>query len=270
MRNTEPRRFRVDLLKFEVYDSKEAAGRAAALGAAETIRSAVKAEGELGVIFATGASQLAMLHALTSLDGVPWNRVIGFHMDEYENLPADDFASFRRYLRQELTHKVPIKGFHEIDGSSSDIERTCRDYEEKLKASDPQLCLMGIGENGHLAFNDPFLCDFNDPLDVRLVLLDKACRTQQVAEGWFPAINDVPARAITLTIPPLLRVPKLIVSVPGMRKAEIVQRVIEQPVSIACPATVLKTHPDATVYLDRDSSSAISDLLLKNSRVQGR
>jgi glucosamine-6-phosphate deaminase len=130
-----------------------------------------------------------------------------------------------------------------------------------LKATDPKLCLLGIGENGHLAFNDPFDADFNDHLDVRLVRLDKECREQQVAEGWFPDVEAVPARAITLTIPALFRVPKLIVSVPGNRKAKIVRRVIEEEISNACPSTLLKTYPDATVYLDNESSAEIADLL---------
>ena len=261
MPNVEPIRFQVDLLKFEVYPSREAAGRAAAMAAAEAMRSASTFNRHVGVIFATGASQLAMLRALTTLDDVPWNQMIGFHMDEYENLAEDHPASFRRYLRHELTQKVPIKAFYEINGSSADLDRTCSEYATKLRASDPKLCLSGIGENGHLAFNDPFLCDFADEADVRLVSLDEKCRAQQVAEGWFPTIADVPARAVTLTIPALMRAPKWVVSVPGIRKAQIVRRVIEESISTACPATLLKTHPDATVYLDNESSSALGDIL---------
>ncbi len=217
-----PIRFQVDMLKFEVYESRETAGKAAAQAAAEAMRAAaLKGTKDLGVIFATGASQLPTLRALTSMDDVPWDRIVGFHMDEYEGLPADHFASFRHYLRQELTQKIRIKEFHEIDGNSSDIDRICREYAERLKDAAPQLCLSGIGENGHLAFNDPFLCDFEDVLDVRLVSLDQACRAQQVAEGWFPSDSDVPSRAITLTIPPLMRVPKLIVSVPGYARQQL-------------------------------------------------
>jgi glucosamine-6-phosphate deaminase len=261
MSNTNPKKFQIDLLKFEVYETREAAGRAAASAAADAMRAALKAAEDVGVIFATGASQLETLRVLTSFEDVPWSRLVGFHMDEYENLPSDNFASFRRYLRQELTQKVRIREFYEIEGNSSDVDRTCEEYAARLGAADPQLCLIGIGENGHLAFNDPFLCDFNDPLDVRLVTLDQQCRAQQVAEGWFPVIDNVPERAITLTIPPLMRVPKLIVSVPGIRKAHIVRRVIEEPISNACPATLLKTHPDATVYLDSESSSELAEIL---------
>jgi glucosamine-6-phosphate deaminase len=261
MTATGPRRFRVDALKFEVYESREAAGHAAALAAADAMRSALNSENDLGVIFATGVSQLSMLAALTSMENVPWNRIVGFHMDEYENIGADHFASFRRYLRHELTGKVPIKEFHEVNGSSLDIDGICSDYAAKLKAVKPQLCLLGIGENGHLAFNDPNLCDFSDPLDVRLVKLDQDCRTQQVAEGWFPNVESVPTHAITVTIPALIRVSKLIVSAPGIRKANIVRKVIEDSISVSCPATLLKTHPDATVYLDDESSSALAEIL---------
>lgn len=259
--SAEPKRFKAGKLKFEIHESREAAGKAAAFDAAEAMRSSLKSGQDLGVIFATGASQLSVLHALTALDDVPWDRIIGFHMDEYEGIAADHFASFRRYLREELTSRVPIKTFHEVDGSTANVEQTCQDYAAELKAVDPQLCLLGIGENGHLAFNDPFLCDFNDPLDVRLVMLDNECRAQQVAEGWFPSVEAVPSHAITLTIPALIRVPKLIVSVPGIRKAKIVRRVIEDAISTACPATRLKTHLDATVYLDDESSSELGDWL---------
>jgi glucosamine-6-phosphate deaminase len=248
-------------LKFEIYESRAAAGKAAALATRDAMLRSMPQDGDLGVIFATGASQLSMLAALTSLEDVPWERIVGFHMDEYEGISADHFASFRRYLRERLTERVPIKRFHEIDGSTDDVEGTCRDYAAMLKAANPQVCLLGIGENGHLAFNDPFDADFGDPLDVKVVKLDKECREQQVAEGWFPSIDAVPAQAITLTIPTLFRVPKLIVSVPGDRKAKIVRRVIDEEVSTACPSTLLKTHPDATVYLDNESSAELADLL---------
>jgi glucosamine-6-phosphate deaminase len=254
--------FQAGKLKFEIYESREAAGKAAALAASDAMWHASQQNGrDAGVIFATGASQMSMLHALTSLDGVPWEQIIGFHMDEYEGIAADHPASFRRYLRERLTERVPIKRFYEIDGSSENAERTAAEYAALLKAAGPQLCMLGIGENGHMAFNDPFDADFDDPLDVKLVKLDKECREQQVAEGWFPNVEVVPARAITLTVPALFRVPKLIVSVPGNRKAKIVKRVIEEEISNACPSTLLRTHPDATVYLDNESSVEITDLL---------
>ncbi len=258
---SEPKRFKAGTLKFEVYESRNAAAEAAARDVAAAMQAALPAQGDLGVIFATGASQLSMLRSLVELKNVPWDRINGFHMDEYAGISKDHCASFRRYMRLELTSRVPIKSFHEVDGSNPDIEAACAAYAAELKAANPQICLIGIGENGHLAFNDPFLCNFNDPLDVRLVDLDNECQEQQVAEGWFPSVDAVPKQAITLTIPALVRVPKLIVSVPAIRKAKIVRRVIEDKISNACPATLLKTHPDATVYLDDESSSELCDLL---------
>jgi glucosamine-6-phosphate deaminase len=141
-----------------------------------------------------------------------------------------------------------------VDGNK-DPDEECRYYTEALSSAQPQLCLLGIGENGHLAFNDPGEADFQDPVDMKVVSLDDACRAQQVAEGWFSSLNEVPRRALTLTTPALFRTKKLIVSVPGTRKAAIVRRTALEPISTACPATILRTHPDATVYLDPDSAA---------------
>ena len=154
-----------------------------------------------------------------------------------------------------------MKEFYEIDGNAQDPDLTCKEYARKLRLAHPQLCLLGIGENGHLAFNDPAEADFNDPLDVKIVHLDEVCRRQQAAEGWFNSFGEVPERAITLTIPALFRVPKLIVSVPGRRKAQVVRRTLKDMISTACPATLLRTHPDATIYLDTESAAEIDDLV---------
>lgn len=251
---------RTGTLKIEIHTNREAAGIAAAQAAAETLLELGKTYDTIGVIFATGASQLATLAALTGFADVPWRQVQGFHMDEYVGIPADHPASFRRYLRERLTRRVRMKEFNEIDGDAPDPVETARAYAEKLRAAEPQLCLLGIGENGHLAFNDPGVADFQDPKDAKIAHLDRMCRQQQVAEGWFGGIDEVPASAITLTIPALMRVPKLIVSVPGIRKANIVRRALEEPISTACPATILRSHPNATIYLDRESASELEGL----------
>lgn len=253
--------FKASKLKVEIHPDRKAAGRAAAQAAANAFKDQAQRSQLISVIFATGASQMDTLDALTSMTGLPWGSMRGFHMDEYVGIPADHPASFRRYLRERLTSKVPIKEFLEIDGSASDPEKTALHYAEMLHAADPQVCLLGIGENGHLAFNDPPVADFADPLDAKIVILDSVCRQQQAAEGWFPSVDEVPDAAITLTIPALLRVPKLILSVPGKRKAAIVRRTIEETISTACPATILRNHPDATVYLDAESSSALDGLI---------
>ena len=256
------KRYQVGTAKVEVHPDRYATGIAAALAAGKAFVELAKARNEIGVIFATGASQFEVLNELTRLPQLPWDQIRGFHMDEYVNLSADHPASFRRYLRERLTGKVQMKEFFEIDGSAPNPEQTSRDYAARLRLADPQVCLLGIGENGHLAFNDPPVADFTDPLDAKIVVLDALCRQQQMAEGWFPSVEQVPEQAITLTIPALLRVPKLIVSVPGIRKAKIVRRAFEESISTECPATILRTHPDTTIYLDMESASELDGMLL--------
>jgi glucosamine-6-phosphate deaminase len=254
------RHLKVGTLKLEVHPSGTAAGVAAARAVAEFLQRPRPQDASMGVIFATGTSQLFMLQALTSIPGFPWDCVCGFHLDEYVGLPADHLASFRRYLREHLTQLVPIREFHEIDGTAADLDRVCQEYTAKLRSCAPQLCLLGIGENGHLAFNDPDEADFEDPQAMRIVQLDKICRQQQLAEGWFQGLEEVPKHALTLTIPTIMQVPKLIVSVPGKRKAQVVRKMLEGPITTNCPASVLRTHPDATVYLDQESAVGLEDL----------
>jgi glucosamine-6-phosphate deaminase len=251
------RKLEAGSLKLEVHDTAAAAGEAAARATAEAIRQA-SGTGKLGVIFATGNSQVGTLRALTSMGDIPWPAITGFHLDEYVGISAQHPASFRRYLRSRLTERVPIGKFYEIDGSAADLMATKREYARLLKEAAPQIGLVGIGENGHLAFNDPHEANFSDPEMIRVVRLDKACRQQQVGEGWFATLDDVPQQALTLTIPTLLSVPKLIVSVPGRRKAQSVRRTLEDPISTACPSTILRTHPDATLYLDGESAAELA------------
>ncbi len=252
-------RFQVGNLKVEIHPDSEAAGKAAAEAAAESMRQLAARQDSVGVIFATGASQLFTLRALVSIPGLPWDKIVGFHMDEYIGLDENHRASFRHYLRNELTSRVHMREFTGVDGNS-DPAIVCRDYAAKLRAANPQLCLLGIGENGHLAFNEPDQADFNDPVDVKIVTLDAACRQQQLAEGWFDSIEEVPAQAISLTIPTLFRVPKLILSIPGPRKAHIVKRSLTEAISTDCPATILRTHPDATLYLDPQSGAELDSI----------
>jgi glucosamine-6-phosphate deaminase len=248
-------------MKVEVHPSSREAGAAAAHATAEALVQLSKTRESIAVIFATGASQLDTLVALTGIEGLPWNKVLGFHLDEYVGISPDHPASFRLYMRERLVQKVRMRNFSEIDGNASDAEQFAQEYAAKLRAADPQLCLLGVGENGHLAFNDPPVADFADPLDAKVVRLDAQCRQQQAAEGWFDSVDLVPERAITLTIPTLLRVPKLIVSVPGRRKAKIVRRALEEETSTACPATILRSHPDVTMYLDSESAGELQEVL---------
>jgi glucosamine-6-phosphate deaminase len=247
-------------IKLEVHPTRRSAGEAAARAVAEEIRHSVQPGKNLGVIFATGASQFDTLEALTSIPGLPWDKVVGFHMDEYVNLDENHRASFRLYLREKLTQRVAMRKFYEMNGNAEDIDAFGREYMHQLDLANPQICLLGIGENGHLAFNDPHEADFNDSQAIKVVNLDSACKQQQVSEGWFASLEEVPNQALTLTIPTLLRVPKLIVSVPGSRKAQAVRRTLEEPISTSCPSTQLRNHPDVTIYLDVDSAAELKDL----------
>jgi glucosamine-6-phosphate deaminase len=258
----EAKSYRVGTLKVEVHPSSKAAGGAAARAAGRALVELAKTRDSVGVIFATGASQLDTLDELTKIENLPWSKVSGFHMDEYIGISRDHFASFQRYLREKLTDKVPMKEFFAIDGRATDVDKACREYADKLRSANPQLCLLGVGENGHLAFNDPPVANFNDDVDMKVVQLDDQCRQQQTAEGWFSSVEQVPESAMTLTIPTLFRVPKLILSVPGSRKAKIMRRTFEDPISTQCPATILRTHPDATIYLDPESASELDGLKL--------
>jgi glucosamine-6-phosphate deaminase len=244
-------------MKLKIYPSKRAAGEAAALAVAEELRRLDKLQEQIGVIFATGAAQFDTLAFLTSTPGLPWKKVRGFHLDEYVGLDENHPASFRHFLRERLTQRVAMGAFFEMNGTAPDLQAVCRDYMKEMHVSEPQLCLLGIGENGHIAFNEPAEADFQDPLEMKVVQLDLTCRQQQVAEGWFPTWQEAPEQALTLTIPTVLRVPKLIASVPGPRKAQIIRRTVLEPISPACPSTLLRTHPDITVYLDTDSAAEL-------------
>jgi glucosamine-6-phosphate deaminase len=255
------RKFKCGTLGVEIYRDGAAAGESAAQAAALAMRQLAERSPRIPVIFATGGSQINFLRELTQIADLPWSQVQAFHMDEYVGIGADHPGSFCRYLRERLLEKAPIGQFFFINGKAADPGQACTIYAEKLRSAKPQLCFLGIGENGHLAFNDPHAADFKDPLDMKVVRLDGSCRKQQAAEGWFESVEEVPESAMTLTIPMLLRVPKLIATVPGARKATIVRRTLEEPISTDCPATILRTHPDATIYLDLDSAAELDATL---------
>jgi glucosamine-6-phosphate deaminase len=250
----------VGKMKLKVYPSKRTAGEAAALAVAEELRRLDQLRDQIGVIFATGAAQFDTLEFLTSTPGLPWKKVRGFHLDEYVGLGKNHPASFRRFLAERLTQRVDMGAFFEMDGGAQDLEAVCREYIRELHVAAPQLCLLGIGENGHIAFNEPAEADFDDPLEMKIVTLDTMCRQQQAAEGWFPSWQEAPERALTLTIPSVFRVPKLIASVPGPRKAQVMRRTLYDPISTACPSTLLRTHPDITVFLDTDSAAELESV----------
>jgi glucosamine-6-phosphate deaminase len=248
-----------DELEVRVLPDADALATAAADAAAVVLRLATHARGEAFAMFATGNSQLGFLEALTARDDIDWAKVVGFHMDEYCGIAADHPASFRRYMRDRLVDRVPLAAFHEIVGDAPDADAECARYTALLREHELDLCCMGIGENGHLAFNDPPVADFDDPLDVKVVELDTASRQQQVNEGHFATIDDVPTRAITVTIPPLLRAGAALAIVPEARKREPVTRALTGLVSTSCPASVLRTRTNATLFLDEESAAGLAE-----------
>ena len=251
-------RFTAGKLKVEIHPHKKAAGAAAAKAVAKEMERLIKANEDIAIIFATGASQIDMLQALISISGLPWKRIQGFHLDEYVGLDENHPASFRRYLREKLVRRVPMRAFFEIDGNANDLNRFCEQYAHRLELARPQLCLLGIGENGHLAFNDPSEANFNDPVGLKAVLT--RCRLSPTASGGglVRASRGCTTKTLTLTIPTIVRVPKLIATVPEGRKAQAVLRTIEDPITTACPSTILRNHPDVTIFLDRDSAAALT------------
>jgi glucosamine-6-phosphate deaminase len=243
-------------LQTRVFPDKTALGEAAAADAAAALREVIARQGRACVVAATGASQFEFLEALVAAPDVDWYRTIFFHLDEYVGLPASHPASFRRYLRERLADRVHPGAFHFIEGDRPDPEAEARRVGELLRACEVDLAFVGIGENGHLAFNDP-PADFavEDPYIV--VRLDEACRRQQLGEGWFPSLEDVPQRAISMSIRQIMKARRIVCVVPDARKAVAVRDCLTREVSPWRPASALQRHAAATVYLDVDSAALL-------------
>ncbi|HYR56995.1 MAG TPA: glucosamine-6-phosphate deaminase [Chthoniobacteraceae bacterium] len=245
-------------LEVRVFPNRSAMGAAAAQFAAGAIAEACAARGEARVIFASAPSQSDFLDALTSpqnRDAIDWRKVTAFHMDEYAGFPASRPESFRHFLRNHLLERLPAPpAFHEIRGEAADPDEECARYTALLAEKPIDLVCLGIGENGHLAFNDPPVADFHDPHTIKLVELDESCRRQQVNDGCFPTIDAVPQQALTLTIPALFSAKHVCAIVPGARKAGAVRAALLGPIDTSCPASILRTHPHAVMHLDPDSA----------------
>jgi glucosamine-6-phosphate deaminase len=209
-------------------------------------------------MLATGTSQLAFLDELATRSEIDWTRVTGFHMDEYVGMSSDDPNSFARYMRERVVARVHPGAFHYLDGAAVDPQAECDRYAGLLRDHPLDLCCLGIGENGHLAFNDPPVADFADPLTVKVVALDDACKRQQVGEGHFPDTDAVPPLAMTATIPALLSATTVLAIVPERRKAAVVRDALEGPVSTSCPASILQQTRHAVVFLDASSASLLT------------
>ncbi len=244
-----------DSLQVAVYSSVEALGKAAALEAAAVIAEAVRQRGHANIILAAANSQLSFLAALGGLEGIDWAAVNIFHMDEYVGLDPAHPASFPLFLRRHLVDKVRPRAFFAMPNTGS--AEDCGAYASLLRAHPADLCALGFGENGHLAFNDPPWARFDDPLLVKVVALDERSRRQQVGEGHFASLDVVPTHATTLTIPALLAARRILAIVPEARKAEAVERALLGPITEDCPASVLRGAGHARLYLDSDSAKGL-------------
>jgi|SRR5215472_8291038 len=243
-------------LQIKIFQDKHSLGRAAAEHAAKSLRAAIRDNGLARIVAATGTSQFEFLEALTSAADIDWGSVELFHLDEYIGLPVTHPASFRKYLFERLIHKTGITQHHLLDGEA-DPQAVAKKIGGELAARPVDIAFAGIGENGHLAFNDP-PADFETEEPYTIVDLDEACRQQQVNEGWFARLADVPARAISISIRQIMRAKEIIVIVPEARKARAVKSCLEGEISPLAPASILREHSNTTLYLDRDSASLLS------------
>ena len=258
MRPKAIREFAAGQAAVEVFGDRAQAGSAAAWDVAKSIHQYQAESHETRVVFAAAPSQNEFLDGLAASKEIDWSRITAFHMDEYLGIPATSPASFRYYLREHILDRVaidPAKRFL-IPGEATDRPLSvCLEYEDLLRAKPVNVVCAGIGENGHLAFNDPPVADFLDPLWLKIVRLDEECRIQQVHDGCFSKLDDVPTHAFTMTISALLSAQVLSVVVPGPRKAKAVRDALLGPISEKCPASVLRRHTGARIYLDRDSAA---------------
>lgn len=238
-----------------IFPDPESLGAAAAAQAAAILKAAIAQQGAARIIAATGASQFAFLDSLTSLPGIDWSQVEMFHLDEYIGLPITHPASFRKYLIERLISKTGLSRHHLLNGEAEPHE-VCQSVGRELNVAPINAAFVGIGENGHLAFNDP-PADFETDAPYLIVSLDEACRRQQVGEGWFADLSAVPTQAISMSIRQILKAEKIICIVPDERKARAVQACLEGEVSPLAPASILRTHPDVTLYLDQASASLL-------------
>ncbi len=248
--------FNKDKLRVEIFESKEDMGMDAASFVTEKLNQAINDTGYASLILGTGASQYP-LHEVLLKKELDWTKITLFHLDEYIGLSDQHPASFRKFLKERIADKVNPKNVYYLNGDANDIYAEIKRYEKLLKDNPVDVACIGIGENGHIAFNDPAVADFNDPEFLKVVEMDDACRMQQVGEGWFPTINDVPEKAVTLTIPTIMNCKTLCCTVPDERKSDAVYNALSKDIRTSCPASILRKHDNAVLYLDRFAAKKI-------------
>lgn len=252
------RTLQIDKLNVSVYPDSKSMGEAAADFTAETLSKTIEEKGYANLILATGASQFSMLEALKTYK-IDWGKITVFHLDEYKGISDQHPASFRKYLKERILDEVAPKKIFFLNGDAENLEKEMEEYSEQLKKHPIDIACIGIGENGHIAFNDPPVADFNDPKLVKLVTLDEDCRKQQLGEGWFPTFDDVPKEALSLTIPAIMNSKTISCVVPDERKSKAIYNTLYGEINTECPATILRTHSSTKLFLDNDSASKIKD-----------
>jgi glucosamine-6-phosphate deaminase len=254
------RSFAVERLKVEIFSERKVLGEAAGQAVAGKMKNLLKEKEKLHMVFAAAPSQNEFLATLGQSAGIDWGKVIAFHLDEYVGLPATAPQNFGQFLRVNLFEKVRPGEVHYLNGMAQDPEAECKRYATLIREHPFDIACVGIGENGHLAFNDPPVANFHDPRSVKVVDLDLASRQQQVHDGCFKDLESVPSKAITLTIPVILSSRFIYCMVPAPTKAEAVRKTLTGPISTACPATILRSHENAILFLDQDSARLVGSI----------
>jgi glucosamine-6-phosphate deaminase len=250
--------FKIDLIQVMINDSSLESGQNAAAFVAAKLQQAISKNGKANLILATGASQFDFLNAFKLDSSVDWQRITVFHLDEYKDMSDQHPASFRKYLRERILDQVKPAMVHLLAGDAADIEAETARYEALLRLNPVDIACIGIGENGHIAFNDPSVADFDDPRFVKVVELDELCRRQQLGEGWFKSLDEVPGHALSLTIPAIMHCRSVSCVVPDSRKADAVYNTIHGPISTQCPASILRKHKDTILFLDQGSAERLN------------
>lgn len=245
-----------DKLTVHIYEARKEMGTAAASDIAAAIKAALEKKPEINMIFAAAPSQNEVLEALINSD-TEWNRVNAYHMDEYIGLDRSAPQSFGNFLTDHIFGRAPFKSVNLINCGTADPEGECARYAALLAENPVDIIVCGIGENGHVAFNDPWVADFNDPVTVKIVPLDEVCRQQQVNDGCFASLDEVPKQAMTLTCPVFINAPQVFCIVPGKTKAWAIERTLNGAINEDCPATLLRNHPNAALYIDKDSAGLL-------------
>ncbi len=259
--------FYKDNLRVEIFDKTSEMGKASADFVAAKLNEAIHKRGVANLILGTGASQFPFLDVLLKKE-LDWGKINLFHLDEYIGLSNRHPASFRRFLKERIADKVHPENVYYLNGDAEDINAEISRYEKLLRDNPVDVACIGIGENGHIAFNDPAVADFNDPFYLKVVEMDNACRKQQVGEGWFPTINDVPEKAVTLTITAIMDCKVLSCSVPDERKSEAVYNTLSGDITTSCPASIMRKHQEAVLFLDRFAAMKLKMLNQTNKSLK--